>query len=213
MSNTSTRKQTPPTNQAEYTAWRNAQKAAEAATKGAKPVTEPAPKAKSAPKAKQAPKAAPAAESQYESFRSRRSPSELKSEAHYTWCAEWRTALENLKWNLWCVTERRVLQAEQAERDRRDADRAARAEYERQAQAARRAEMADGPKAYAKAVKAGRLAVSAERIGSLAEAGQAARTAGRLGRRYGAPLADLFTWIPGIDSCPTVKRHMTEAWN
>jgi len=63
-----------------------------------------------------------------------------------------------------------------------------------------------------KAIKAGRLAISAEHIGNEHEAEQAARTAGALARRAGADLDTLYASLDGIARAELSWNAMVDGW-
>jgi len=207
---TTPRKPTPPTNQAEYTAWRAAQKAAEQTAK-AEPTTDYASKS-SAEQAKANAKQATA--------NARRNAKRAA-----------RDAANEARWTAENERQRQADREYQAQADARqakydaqynsDEERQARAdqdarwaEYERQAQAERdaanaandawRARRAPAPRS--KAHKAADLAVSAFWIGSFEEAYTAATRAGALYRKAGQALSDLLRDCPGISHSELWER-------
>lgn len=64
-----------------------------------------------------------------------------------------------------------------------------------------------------KAVKAGRLAISAEQLGNESEAAQAATTAGRLARAAGVDLEALHAALaPDITRAELTWHYMVDGW-
>ncbi len=67
-------------------------------------------------------------------------------------------------------------------------------------------------KAIEKAIKAGKLAVSAEKIGNELEAEQAANTCGRIAADAGISLDHLWGALPGINNAGLSWNCMVDAW-